>query len=112
VWLIEGKITRLVLVIQQKSDGETVERWEFDVTVEEPPIDDANNISQPSQAPASSSSSSKKEKPAGSKTKSKSLAEVQLDIQEIIRQIISSVSFLPIPTEPRKSQKNQLYSGV
>ncbi|KAA1074439.1 Mitotic spindle checkpoint component mad2 [Puccinia graminis f. sp. tritici] len=100
VWLIEGKITRLVLVIQQKSDGETVERWEFDVTVEEPPIDDPNNVSQPSsQAPASSSS--KKDKQAGSKTKSKSLAEVQLDIQEIIRQIISSVSFLPIPTEPR-----------
>ncbi|KAI9631128.1 hypothetical protein KEM48_013188 [Puccinia striiformis f. sp. tritici PST-130] len=28
VWLMEGKISRLVLVIQQKDDGETIERWE------------------------------------------------------------------------------------
>ncbi|WAQ85827.1 hypothetical protein PtA15_6A456 [Puccinia triticina] len=103
VWLVEGKISRLVLVIQRKDNGETIERWEFDVHVEHPAVDAHGTDTAPpsAQAQPSSSSATDQRQP---RAKSKTLAEVQSEIQVIIRQIIATVSFLPIPEAPRKSR--------
>ncbi|OAV88706.1 hypothetical protein PTTG_07790 [Puccinia triticina 1-1 BBBD Race 1] len=100
VWLVEGKISRLVLVIQRKDNGETIERWEFDVHVEHPAVDAHGTDTAPpsAQAQPSSSSATDQRQP---RAKSKTLAEVQSEIQVIIRQIIATVSFLPIPEAPR-----------
>lgn len=90
-WLLQGKLSRLVLVIQRKDTGETIERWEFDVTIEQEPTtrgDQKNELT-----------SSSKDLPAA--PKAKSLIEIQTEIQQIIRQIIATVSFLPIPESAR-----------
>ncbi|MBW0547678.1 hypothetical protein O181_087393 [Austropuccinia psidii MF-1] len=67
---------------------ETIERWEFDVTLEDDPAQ------QPSLESANPSRHESKANP-------KSLSEIQSEIQVIIRQIIATVSFLPIPDSTR-----------
>jgi mitotic spindle assembly checkpoint protein MAD2 len=32
-WMVNGKISKLVVVITSKETGEPVERWEFDVLI-------------------------------------------------------------------------------
>lgn len=87
-WLLAGQLSRLVLVIQRKDNGETIERWEFDVTLEDP-VEDAS--------PDKTSETKADE----SRPKPKTLIEIQNEIQRIVRQIIASVSFLPIFDFPR-----------
>lgn len=92
-WILAGKLDSLALIIMNRDTREVVERWQFDVQVEEPP-----------EAAAAAASSSGKEnqgatptagqasaKPKGEKTPE----QVQKDIQDIMRQITSSVTFLP-----------------
>jgi mitotic spindle assembly checkpoint protein MAD2 len=71
---MSSAITRLVLAIKSVETDETLERWQFDVHMEEP-----------TTAPV---------KPV--KKKEKTEKEVQGEIREIMKQITSSVSFLPI----------------
>ncbi|KAI9619466.1 hypothetical protein H4Q26_014228 [Puccinia striiformis f. sp. tritici PST-130] len=103
VWLMEGKISRLVLVIQQKDDGETIERWEFAVKVEEElsPVVEENSSPNPISATTKPTSESTVDIEDPKPTKPRTLAQVQSDIQKIIRQIIATVSFLPIPDTDR-----------
>lgn len=91
LWLLSGQLSRLVLVIQRKDNGETIERWEFDVTIEE--TDDEETELKGSET--------HQEKQNPKKSKPKPLSEIQNEIQQIIRQIIASVSFLPIFEFPR-----------
>ncbi|GAA5965173.1 hypothetical protein JCM8115_005377 [Rhodotorula mucilaginosa] len=92
-WILAGKLDSLALIIMNRDTREVVERWQFDVQVEEPP-----------EAAAAAGASSGKEnqgptpaagqapaKPKGEKTPE----QVQKDIQDIMRQITSSVTFLP-----------------
>ncbi|PLW44812.1 hypothetical protein PCASD_07152 [Puccinia coronata f. sp. avenae] len=105
VWLTEGKINRLVLVIQRQDTRETIERWEFDVHVE----GEEEQQQQEGEGASSTASNTTTDQPAastaakkpGTSTKPKTLAQVQTEIQKIIRQIIATVSFLPIPDTPR-----------
>lgn len=94
--MVEGKITRLVLVILRKDTGETIERWEFDVHVEGEEQDSVSAAATPTD------SATEKVAQKGPR-KTKTLAQVQSEIQTIIRQIIATVSFLPIPDAPRQS---------
>ncbi|CAG8501616.1 8176_t:CDS:2, partial [Ambispora leptoticha] len=75
-WLQEGQIKKLVLAIISQDTRETLERWEFDVHVK----DGKENVIA---------------------TKEKSEKEVRQEIQAVIRQIVSSVTFLPIYDEAR-----------
>ena len=85
-WLLSGDVQRLVVVVSGVDSGETLERWQFNVALEE---DDGENA-HPNKAASSSSG----------KKSSKSLKEIHGEIQAIIRQITASVTFLPLLNEP------------
>jgi mitotic spindle assembly checkpoint protein MAD2 len=74
-WLMEGQVKKLVLVITSTESKEVMERWCFDVETDQ-------------QVLATGESKEKDEK------------EIQKEIAAIIRQITSSVSFLPLLEEP------------
>jgi mitotic spindle assembly checkpoint protein MAD2 len=81
-WLLYGDVQRLVVVVAGADSGETLERWQFNVTVE-------GNESGENQNPNIAAASS-----------SKSAKEIHNEIQAIIRQITASVTFLPLLNEP------------
>ncbi|VEU19356.1 DEKNAAC100314 [Brettanomyces naardenensis] len=71
-WIYSGIISKLVIDIVSKETGEVVERWQFDLQVHKTHEDRGEGSPE-----------------------SKSKAEVQKEIQSIIRQITASVTFLP-----------------
>lgn len=81
-WLMNGLVQRLVLVVQGVDSTETLERWQFNVSVE------------------GDSSSAENTVPNVNKKGTKSIKEVHDEIQAIIRQITASVTFLPLLQEP------------
>ena len=98
-WLLEGNVQRLVVVVTGVDSGETLERWQFHVSVdeEEEKRHGGNSGSDENYDPSSSSKVTVDEKQnveQGSNTKKhKSLKEIHNEIQAIIRQITASVSF-------------------
>uniref|UniRef100_A0A453C922 Mitotic spindle checkpoint protein MAD2 n=3 Tax=Aegilops tauschii subsp. strangulata TaxID=200361 RepID=A0A453C922_AEGTS len=74
-WLEGGKLQRIVLVIMSKATGEVLERWNFNI------ITDGEVV----------------EKGA---VKEKSDKEIMREIQAIMRQVNSCISFLPCLDEP------------
>ncbi|WVQ79013.1 hypothetical protein IAT38_001105 [Cryptococcus sp. DSM 104549] len=83
-WLLSGNINRLVLAIKAVETGETLERWQFDIYTEE-----STNSSLPGGPP----------KTANGKKKEKTEKEVQVEIREIMKQITSCTTVLPILEE-------------
>eukprot|EP00944_MAST-04C_sp_MAST-4C-sp1_P011825 g11825.t1 len=73
-WLVNGELTKIVLVICGQTSGETLERWTFNVETDK---DTLNN----------------------NKSQEKSEKVIMSEIQAIIRQITASVSFLPLLQE-------------
>lgn len=92
-------------MIQRKDNRETIERWEFDVHVEgDRPLSieaEKPKLDSQSQSQSNDDQNLTVKTADEKKSKSKSLAEIQSEIQVIIRQIIATVSFLPIPDSPR-----------
>lgn len=86
-WLLDGSLQRLVVVVQGVESMETLERWQFNVSVEDKGILKASENAVPNSS-------------TGSDKKSKSVKEVHNEIQAIIRQITASVTFLPLLEEP------------
>ena len=80
-WLLRGDVQRLVVVVSGVDSGETLERWQFNVS-----LDDSDGENQQPNNPT--------------KTKHKTLKEINGEIQAIIRQITASVTFLPLLNEP------------
>ena len=80
-WLLGGDVQRLVVVVSGVDSAETLERWQFNVSLE------TNNVEnlQPNSS---------------SKTSPRTLKEINGEIQAIIRQITASVTFLPLLNEP------------
>ncbi|KAI0068447.1 mitotic spindle checkpoint protein MAD2 [Artomyces pyxidatus] len=76
-WLLAGGVTQLVVAIISKDTRTPLERWVFDV----------NLVEQPS-AESSEQAAAKPE------------AEIQAEIRSILKQIVSTVTFLPIIDEP------------
>jgi mitotic spindle assembly checkpoint protein MAD2 len=74
-WLLEGKVQKLVLVIEGVETKSTLERWQF-------------NIEQDPNVTPDSQGLHKSEK------------DIMNEIQAIIRQITASVTFLPLLQEP------------
>ncbi|GMK55367.1 hypothetical protein CspeluHIS016_0204230 [Cutaneotrichosporon spelunceum] len=79
-WLLSSSLTRLVLAIKSTETDETLERWQFDIHTEDGPTS-AGAIPG---APKPTRKANKTEK------------EVQGEIRDIMKQITSSVTFLPI----------------
>ncbi|KAI0936467.1 hypothetical protein AcW1_000703 [Taiwanofungus camphoratus] len=75
-WLLTGSVTQLVLAIISKDSRTTLERWVFDINL----VEEASDTSQP--APV------------------KPEAEIQAEIRNILKQIVSTVTFLPVIDEP------------
>ncbi|GAA6010994.1 hypothetical protein JCM11491_005901 [Sporobolomyces phaffii] len=84
-WILAGKLDSLALIIMNRDTREVVERWQFDIQVEEPPADSASKENSESEPPTGTALKSKEKTPE----------QVQKDIQDIMRQITSSVTFLP-----------------
>lgn len=80
-WLLSGDIQRFVVVVSGVDSGETLERWQFNVALDE--VDSENS------GPNVTSTTGKK-----------SIKEIHGEIQAIIRQITASVTFLPLLNEP------------
>lgn len=94
-WLTDGDVQRLVLVVTGIDSGETLERWQFNVLVDDDSnvkvskiMGNAENLSQNVVLKSHSSDGEGSEKARGSKT----VKEVHDEIQAIIRQITASVS--------------------
>ncbi|KAH8927498.1 HORMA domain protein [Atractiella rhizophila] len=77
-WLLAGEVDRLVLAIITKDTHETVERWQFDVTLENKEAVETDL---------------KSTKPA--KVPMKEESEIKSEIQRVIKQITASSTFLP-----------------
>ena len=111
-WLLTGDVQRLVVVVAGIDSGETLERWQFNVAVDESattsgPSSGAfgNDENMPQNGNrnggAPSMSSTTKKPTTGSSIKgNQSLKEIHDEIQAIIRQITASVTFLPLLSEP------------
>jgi len=80
-WLLTGEIQKLVLVIASIDDGTPLERWVFNVETD-----------QTKTVGSTAPNKSKKTK--------KSVKEIRNEIRGIIRQITSSVTFLPLLEVP------------
>lgn len=87
-WLTDGDVQRLVVVVSGIDSGETLERWQFNVSVENGQNahvgTDENVHANLSQGEG----------------KKKTVKEIHDEIQAIIRQITASVTFLPLLNEP------------
>jgi mitotic spindle assembly checkpoint protein MAD2 len=81
-WLLRGDVQRLVLVVSGVDSGDTLERWQFNVSLDD---NDGEN-----QIPNSSAAAQQQ----------KTLKEIHGEIQAIVRQITASVTFLPLLNEP------------
>ncbi|GAA5840978.1 hypothetical protein JCM9279_001278 [Rhodotorula babjevae] len=88
-WILAGKLDSLALIIMNRDTREVVERWQFDVQVEEPPAEGGAG------APAGKENDGPTSAAAPKAKTEKTNEQVQKDIQDIMRQITSSVTFLP-----------------
>ena len=83
VWLLNGNVQQLVLVVKGVDSGETLERWGFNcqsnakIRTVDTSSDDVNTLSV-----------------------NKTAKELTQEIQAIIRQITACVTFLPLLNEP------------
>jgi len=75
-WLLTGVVTQLVVAIISKDTRTPLERWVFDIHLVEQPSSETETL------------------PA------KPEAEIQAEIRSILKQIVSTVTFLPIIDEP------------
>lgn len=82
-WLSSGDVQRLVVVVSGVDSGETLERWQFNVSLEGGNENIENSMPNGASAP-----------------QQKTMKEIHGEIQAIIRQITASVTFLPLLNEP------------
>jgi mitotic spindle assembly checkpoint protein MAD2 len=83
-WLLNGDVQRLVVVVTGVDSGETLERWQFNVTLDDEEGDSENSRPNSQKAPSTK----------------KTMKEIHGEIQAIIRQVTASVTFLPLLNEP------------
>jgi mitotic spindle assembly checkpoint protein MAD2 len=93
-WLTDGDVQRLVVVVTGIDSGETLERWQFNVSVEDG--DSKVSIMTRNDENISQNVANNNLSGDGAKKKmgSKTAKEVHDEIQAIIRQITASVSWM------------------
>ena len=89
-WLLDGQVQRLVVVVSGIDSGETLERWQFNVSVDDEGV--AERKAVPGNENFSTVNVSTKGTDASKAKKQKSIKELHNEIQAIIRQITASVS--------------------
>ena len=93
-WLTDGDVQRLVVVVTGIDSGETLERWQFNVSIEDGSGESSAKFSAGNDENMSHNIVKKAEASRDEvmKNKKKSVKEVHDEIQAIIRQITASVS--------------------
>eukprot|EP00747_Dinoflagellata_sp_TGD_P164402 gnl/TRDRNA2_/TRDRNA2_184293_c0_seq1.p2 gnl/TRDRNA2_/TRDRNA2_184293_c0~~gnl/TRDRNA2_/TRDRNA2_184293_c0_seq1.p2 ORF type:complete len:225 (-),score=57.67 gnl/TRDRNA2_/TRDRNA2_184293_c0_seq1:105-779(-) len=76
-WMLRSEVKKLVVVVASQASGQTLERWTFNIQVEQ-------DLVEAGGAPRQQGDALKEQK----------------EIQAIIRQITASVTFLPLLDEP------------
>ena len=99
-WLLEGDVQRLVVVVTGVDSGETLERWQFNVSVDDKTGTDGKKAGDENNGPASNEGSSSSSTSGTAQKMGKSVKEIHNEIQAIIRQITASVTFPPLLNEP------------
>ena len=99
-WLLEGDVQRLVVVVTGVDSGETLERWQFNVNVDELTGADGDRGGDENDGPVSNESSTGTSASGTDEKMGKSVREIHNEIQAMIRQITASVTFLPLLNEP------------
>mmetsp|Transcript_11049 Transcript_11049/g.13071 ORF Transcript_11049/g.13071 Transcript_11049/m.13071 type:complete len:251 (-) Transcript_11049:204-956(-) len=115
-WLVDGNVQRLVVVVTGVDSGETLERWQFNISVDNDTgtsgkeLKEANGdivmggtsavVIGDENIPAPHNGVKPKTTTKKAKASRKSMAEIHKEIQAIIRQITASVTFLPLLNEP------------
>ena len=90
-WLLDGDVQRLVVVVTGVDSGETLERWQFQVKVDDDEKKATGKVAD-TVVDENDKSMTNKSNSSGGKGE-KSLKEIHNEIQSIIRQITASVSF-------------------
>lgn len=102
-WLTDGDVQRLALVVSGIDSGETLERWQFNVSVDnatEGSVEIASAGGNDENKSHNVMKGSSVDKATVTKMGKKTVKEVHDEIQAIIRQITASVTFLPLLNEP------------
>lgn len=89
-WLNAKQVSRLVLAIMDKDSRETIERWQFDITLEDGWGETPDGKENEPMAPEASTS---KAKPLPTES------EIRAQIQALFKTICSSTAVLPILSE-------------
>lgn len=90
-WLVEEKVQKISMIITNISTKEALERWDFNVKYE------AGSESSTDIQELKDTKVTKAGKTNGpAKTGSKELKVIQNEIRDVLRQICSTVSFLPL----------------
>ncbi|KAJ3016540.1 UNVERIFIED_CONTAM: Mitotic spindle checkpoint component mad2 [Siphonaria sp. JEL0065] len=92
-WILAKVISKLVLVITSLETREVLERWQFNIQLEDTTASTAATNKENTTKPRPSSS-------AAASAPAKTEKEINAEIAAIMRQITASVSFLPMMTEP------------
>lgn len=104
VWLLNGKVQKLVLVVKGLDSGEVLERWVFNCQstsrIRTLGSTDNNSNSNSNSNSSNSSATSGGIVTADTISIIKSAKELTQEIQAIIRQITACVTFLPLLNEP------------
>ncbi|EJD04003.1 spindle assembly checkpoint protein [Fomitiporia mediterranea MF3/22] len=102
-WLLTGSVTQLVLAIISKDSRTTLERWVFDVHLQNPPTstdDPAPYVSLlwiSNRLPLNMLAF---ECDCFCRASTKPESQIQAEIRDILKQIVSTVTFLPTMDEP------------
>lgn len=99
-WLLEGDVQRFVLVVSGIDSGETLERWQFNVSIEEGAKNKSNFQNDSNNENRSMNISRENSGITSQQLKKKAIKEIHNEIQAIIKQITASVTFLPLLNEP------------
>ncbi|KAJ3552252.1 hypothetical protein NM688_g4251 [Phlebia brevispora] len=93
-WLLTGSITQLVLAIISKDSRVTMERWVFDINLVNHEGETEESYVPIEADPCAFVTHCEDRAPA------KPEAEIQAEIRNILKQIVSTVTFLPVIDEP------------
>jgi len=106
-WLTNDDVQRLVVVVTGIDSGETLERWQFNVCIEDGSsgvevsvAGGGKNNENVAHNVIEREGDDKKKSRNDSSKGTKTVKEVHDEIQAIIRQITASVTFLPLLNEP------------
>lgn len=95
-WLLTGSVTQLVLAIISKDSRVTMERWVFDINLVKQPAAEGGATYVDVTACVYWLFADQRENRPPVKPES----EIQAEIRNILKQIVSTVTFLPVIDEP------------